>query len=140
MFWHRLGMQEVNDWALDVIYFPTLLDHFLSWVTVYSPFISFNFHKYGQKKKWSWKFWESKKVFFSKCNIYLCNVFFTLWILSNGFTIHKHIPAYFWYYVLHFSTKISISIEEKCNFTDIFLKEIFLKKIYPHNLKIFFFF
>ena len=39
--------------------------------------------------------------------------------------------------LLHFSTKISI--EEKCNFTDIFLKEIFLKKIYPHNLKIFFF-
>ena len=42
--------------------------------------------------------------------------------------------------LLHFSTKISISIEEKCNFTDIFLKEIFLKKIYPHNLKIFFFY
>ena len=93
----------------------------------------------GRKKNDPESF-ESKKVFFSKCNIYLCNVFFTLWILSKGFTIHKYIPAYFWYYVLHFSTKISISIEEKCNFTDIFLKEIFLKKIYPHNLKIFFFF
>ena len=107
--WQRLVILEVNDWALDVIYFPTLLDHFLSWVTVYSPFISFYFHKYGQKV------FRVKRFFFLLQYLFRCYLgkvfFFTLLILSNVifFINHNYIPA-FTFIFQHIFEKVDSSV------------------------------